>query len=192
MIYSIMYGYQHIIGFVIFSLGAYEIVRVWLGRGKSPLLLLISLVMYAAIGYLFLQFMAQQGEVELLLFVYITVLVFDGFSQVSGQLFGKTKLVPSISPAKTLEGLMGGLIMAFVTSWLMWGAGSDHLTLTFVNCAFAFAGDLLASYYKRKCGVKDYSNLIPGHGGVLDRFDSFILAGATWWIIEAQIYFSYG
>jgi phosphatidate cytidylyltransferase len=183
MIAAISYGLQRFVGYVIVAIGAYEVVKVWLSKkGASPMILLFALVVYVAIGYFFIVFMNQDGPV-LQLLVYVFVLVFDGFSQTTGRLFGKTKLVPSISPGKTLEGLIGGLVVTFITARLAMPPHSDWFGITFMTCLFAFGGDLLASYYKRKCGVKDYSNLIPGHGGVLDRFDSFLLAGALWSIV---------
>lgn len=78
-----------------------------------------------------------------------------------------------------MEGLIGGFAIALVTAFLVW----NTLLTPIIICVGALAGDLLASYYKRKCGVKDYSNLIPGHGGVLDRFDSLIFACVVTWLL---------
>ena len=119
---------------------------------------------------------------ELILYVFLILSIFDSFSQISGQLWGKTKLFPKISPNKTAEGLVGGAIMAIASTFLL-------KTLTGLNMpaalflatgvvVFAFLGDAMASVYKRKYNAKDFSKLIPGHGGFLDRFDSLIAAGA--------------
>jgi phosphatidate cytidylyltransferase len=139
-----------------------------------------SLLVYAilAIGfYLFSGF-----EKELVLFSFLIVSIFDSFSQISGQLFGKTKIIPNVSPNKTLEGLIGGtlisLISAFLLKSLFPGTIQELFLFTIGTVVFAFAGDILASLYKRKFEVKDYSNWIPGHGGFLDRFDSLIAGGA--------------
>jgi phosphatidate cytidylyltransferase len=118
----------------------------------------------------------------LILFAFVILSIFDGFSQVSGQLFGKTKLMPKVSPYKTIEGLIGGTLVAVLSSLifknLINASTLKSILLAVVVVVFAFAGDLLKSYYKRKYNVKDFSNLIPGHGGFLDRFDSLIAGGA--------------
>jgi phosphatidate cytidylyltransferase len=112
----------------------------------------------------------------------------DGFSQVVGQLFGHRKLAPKISPAKTVEGLLGGLVAAVAVALLT----NEVLGLTTPSRAAALAvatglaglaGDLAASWVKRRAGIKDFSNTLPGQGGFLDRFDSLlgalILIGPT-------------
>lgn len=119
---------------------------------------------------------------ELILFSFLVLSIFDAFSQISGQLFGKTKILPEISPNKTLGGVVGGALFAvasaFVLKRLYDGSWPESVLLAAGIVVFAFLGDIAASYYKRKYQVKDYSKLIPGHGGFLDRFDSLIAGGA--------------
>ena len=121
--------------------------------------------------------------------------MFDAFSQIAGQLFGKTKLVPKISPAKTVEGAIGGFIVCIITALAVRDMLSLNSTMTLVmgvvTAISALAGDLLASWFKRKMNLKDYSRLLPGQGGVLDRFDSFIAAGFVYFILlaTAEIFF---
>ena len=121
-------------------------------------------------------------EKELILFSFLVLSIFDSFSQISGQLFGKTKILPDISPNKTLGGLTGGGVIAIGSAFLLndlyQGSTLKSIILAAGVVVFAFAGDLAASYFKRKYTVKDYSKLIPGHGGFLDRFDSLIAGGA--------------
>ncbi|RLD54525.1 MAG: hypothetical protein DRJ05_14495 [Bacteroidetes bacterium] len=113
--------------------------------------------------------------------------VFDAFSQISGQLLGKRKLFPKISPNKTVEGLFGGFMASIFTSFMirdLLGINEiQSVAIGFGVSLFAFAGDFLASYCKRKFGIKDFSNLIPGHGGFLDRFDSLILGGLFMYLL---------
>jgi phosphatidate cytidylyltransferase len=114
--------------------------------------------------------------------LYIVVAVYDGFSQVTGQWFGRWPLAPSISPGKTVEGMTGGLNAAWVAATTLDGfAGASLLgevALGVGTGLACLAGDLAASWVKRASGIKDYSTLLPGHGGVLDRFDSFLAAAA--------------
>ena len=97
-----------------------------------------------------------------------------------GVSMGKTKLCPEISPKKTVEGALGGIISSIVVSLvitLSFGHFNKILPvmlLTIPLCAAGMVGDLFASIVKRKVGIKDYGNLIPGHGGVLDRVDSIL------------------
>lgn len=163
-----------------------ELIFVWRWHpARKWWVLLLAFVFFIPVGYAFFYF-AMDFNWFGQLFIYMIVLTFDGFSQVTGQLLGKRKFSPSISPNKTIEGTIGGMIMALVAAYILQDmltyALKDLLLLSALTCVVALAGDLLASWYKRIHNVKDYSSIIPGHGGVLDRFDSFIFAGAAWWL----------
>jgi phosphatidate cytidylyltransferase len=116
-----------------------------------------------------------------LFFLLFTVWAMDIAAYLSGIVFGHTPLMPSISPKKTWEGAIAGflvcLIAAGIFSWTaqleIWHA----LILGALIGVFGQVSDLIESLIKRDAGVKDSSNLFPGHGGVLDRIDSFILTG---------------
>jgi phosphatidate cytidylyltransferase len=107
----------------------------------------------------------------------------DTFAYFTGYFLGKHKMAPNISPKKTWEGAAGGIlgsvICCGVFGWLLYGDLGEifiHcMVIGFFGALFGMAGDLIASAFKRKMGIKDYGNLIPGHGGILDRFDSVIL-----------------
>ncbi|MFA5575840.1 MAG: phosphatidate cytidylyltransferase [Tissierellaceae bacterium] len=113
--------------------------------------------------------------------VFIIAFATDTFAYIVGNLFGKNKLCPSISPKKTIEGSIGGiigtLIIVFIFSiyfeitpiWKM-------IILSVFTSIIAQLGDLVASRIKRISGIKDYGFIMPGHGGVLDRFDSIIFS----------------
>ena len=124
-------------------------------------------------------------------YLYLLVAVFDGFSQVVGQLVGRRLLAPNISPGKTIEGAIGGLLAAvtvgIVFRDLVWPAPMSALLLTVAICSAGLCGDLAASMVKRRAGIKDFGNALPGQGGILDRFDSFLAASA---VIGPIIYFS--
>jgi phosphatidate cytidylyltransferase len=127
-----------------------------------------------------------------LLFIYFQVLVFDGFCQVTGQLWGKHPLAPSISPTKTIEGLAGGWVCCIVAAML--AASWIHISIieaalySLLTGFASFCGDLAASYYKRKLQIKDYSNWLPGQGGFLDRFDSLLATGFIYYLLYISIF----
>ena len=118
-----------------------------------------------------------------LLYTYFVVVLFDGSCQIAGQLVGKRPLLPRISPRKTMEGLAGGAVITLATTLLTRGSfsfgwGGLILTTCLIMTA-AFMGDLLASAIKRDAGVSVFGRAVPGHGGVIDRFDSLMMAGAV-------------
>lgn len=140
---------------------------------------IITLLLFLPLAIAFVEFARLKQNV--LLFTYLVVIIFDAFSQLTGQLFGKTKLVPGISPNKTLEGFTGGIISTSIISGLFSGLLEfpvvKTVVLSLIISLSAFCGDLLASYCKRRFGIKDFSKILPGQGGILDRFDSFIFSG---------------
>ncbi|NMA28339.1 MAG: phosphatidate cytidylyltransferase [Burkholderiales bacterium] len=103
-----------------------------------------------------------------------------------GKALGRTKLCPQVSPGKTVEGALGGLILATLIGWYLgrwFGIAPAHcLTLAILGSLTAQVGDLWESALKRDVGVKDSGNLIEGHGGVLDRFDSYFLAAPVFYL----------
>jgi phosphatidate cytidylyltransferase len=115
-------------------------------------------------------------------YTYTIVLIFDASSLISGQLAGKRKIVPAISPNKTWEGFIGGIGIAIIASVLLHKSAGVSVPFSvgfgFLVSLSSFAGDLLASKFKRIFSVKDFSNLLPGQGGMFDRFDSFLASGA--------------
>jgi len=127
----------------------------------------------------------------LLLFTFFTVCLFDAFCQITGQLLGRKKLCPQLSPNKTFEGLFGGLIITVCTCLITGKALGFTVLYSTISglgvCMFSFIGDLSASWVKRKYGVKDFSSALPGQGGFLDRFDSLIVAGAFVYIYSLFI-----
>jgi phosphatidate cytidylyltransferase len=113
------------------------------------------------------------------LLILFAVLVTDTFCYFSGRKFGKHKLSPVISPNKTIEGSLGGTLMCMLFS-LGIGLGIGlpwyhTIILGLLIAVFAQIGDLCESMIKRDAGVKDSSNVLPGHGGFLDRTDSYIM-----------------
>ncbi|MCF0145826.1 MAG: phosphatidate cytidylyltransferase [Eubacterium sp.] len=102
----------------------------------------------------------------------------DTCAYCAGRLFGKHKMAPVLSPKKTIEGAIGGLIGAAVLGAIFGaitrGPVLQYIFITAIGAAVSMVGDLAASAIKRQYEIKDYGTLIPGHGGILDRFDSVI------------------
>lgn len=118
-----------------------------------------------------------------LAFALVLITVSDSTQYFCGRAFGARKLAPTVSPAKTVEGALGGVVAAAVGGallaplWIYGVTWLEGLALGVVLCAAGIVGDLFESLLKRSAGVKDSSTLIPGHGGVLDRIDAYLFAG---------------
>jgi phosphatidate cytidylyltransferase len=148
-------------------------------------------VFYLAVlgGFILLVANDADGGKRILALV-ILIACNDTFAYFAGVLFGKHKMAPSISPKKSWEGLIGGLIasliggglvfhLAFETGWYV-GSAIGVMTVVTATC-----GDLIESAIKRDLAIKDMSNLLPGHGGIMDRLDSALFtAPAVWFAFE--------
>jgi phosphatidate cytidylyltransferase len=112
--------------------------------------------------------------IEAVVWLVGVVILCDIGGYFAGRMLGGPKFWPAISPKKTWSGTAAGWICAAI-----WGFAFGGIGLAIVSIVIAFAGqlgDILESYLKRRAGIKDSSNLIPGHGGVLDRFDALVAA----------------
>lgn len=170
-----------ILGIIIVLIGFGEMIKLfWQSGFIKKRFWIMALLFYLLLSLGFLAFCKIDSG--LILFTFLVLSIFDAFSQISGQIAGKHKLFPSISPGKTFEGLVGGTLFAIGGSLLLRSLYEmkipETLLLATGIVVFAFTGDFLASLFKRKFGVKDFSQLVPGHGGFLDRFDSLITGGA--------------
>jgi phosphatidate cytidylyltransferase len=119
---------------------------------------------------------------------FILVWGSDTFAYLCGKLLGRNPLYPSLSPGKTIEGFVGGILLNSILGAVLvvyWDITLTWLWGLMLGAAVAItgtAGDLFQSALKRKAGVKDSGNIIPGHGGILDRFDAFLFAAVIFWI----------
>ena len=118
---------------------------------------------------------------HLILLVFCLLWVNDSFAYLTGKLLGKHKLFPRISPGKTIEGSLGGLVFTVVamvvfSHYVNWLPKSAAAGMAAIAVVFGTLGDLCESMLKRQAGVKDSGKLIPGHGGILDRFDSVLFS----------------
>lgn len=166
---------------LIIIMGFYELFKLFRESGyEQKYIFLNSILVFAAFSSAFYYFSGM--EKELIFFSFAILSIFDSFSQITGQLWGRRKIFPKISPKKTVEGFIGGTLIAILSGFLIKGLIDTPPAKTIILAAgvalFAFIGDFLASFYKRKHNVKDFSKLIPETGGFLDRFDSLISGGA--------------
>lgn len=118
---------------------------------------------------------------RLLIMVFGLLWVNDTFAYLTGRLLGKHKLFERISPGKTIEGSLGGLVFTLagvilLSHYSTWLPMKEAVVMGLIAVVFGTLGDLCESMLKRQAGVKDSGHLIPGHGGILDRFDSVLFA----------------
>jgi len=124
------------------------------------------------------------------LFLYLVLLIssMDVFAYLGGKLLGNIKIIPKISNGKTVEGTLVGLISTVAISFMIKDLINldtlSSLLLGFVIGILSFLGDMFESFVKRKTGIKDSGNLIPGHGGLMDRFDGYILVLPFFYILS--------
>lgn len=146
--------------------------------GQVYLSLSFSLLCYIAFNY---DYATQTYNYAYLLALFLFIWVNDSFAYLFGSLLGKNKMFERISPKKSWEGFAGGAICTVIVAIVY----SHYFTsiplvgwicIASVQVVFGTLGDLIESLFKRTLNVKDSGNLIPGHGGILDRFDSFIFS----------------
>lgn len=161
-----------------------------LGRGKiknRDISAVYMAVIYETVAFTSLALLRYMNNgVYVFALVFVGAWISDTFAFLIGTAIGKHKLIPEVSPNKTIEGSLAGVI--FGTAGVMlygfiveraWGLDANYLTLACIGVSLAVVGqlgDLWGSYIKREYGVKDFSRILPGHGGIMDRFDSILSA----------------
>lgn len=153
---------------------------------------------YPVLPFLCLIFISQIPARYLLAYLFIIVFSHDTGAYFIGKYFGKHKLAPRISPQKTFEGVIGGFGCSLVITFLFnlvcgpsWQF-THLLTCIIIFNIFGVLGDLFESFLKRRAHLKDSGNLLPGHGGLLDRFDSILINAVIiviLWHIVPTIFF---
>ncbi|MBO1510380.1 phosphatidate cytidylyltransferase [Metabacillus bambusae] len=138
-------------------------------------------IFYLGIGFYFFIETRNIYGLELVFYALILIWVTDSGAYFVGRAMGKNKLWPEISPNKTIEGAVGGVLFAVIFAWIYhYFTGVldyNYVTVTFMTIflsIFGQIGDLVESALKRHYQVKDSGNILPGHGGILDRFDSLL------------------
>lgn len=127
------------------------------------------------------------GNGGMILFIVLITELNDVFQFTSGKLFGKNKIIPSVSPNKTVEGFLGGLILTTITAYFLrflLPINTDKtIILTILLCIVGFSGDITLSAVKREHKIKDMGTSIPGHGGMMDRLDSLAFTSITFFYL---------
>ena len=171
---------------IIFGISIYELIKL---RVFSLQSFLAFILIVTAILCLYL----YELERSLILIAVMISVTTDAFAFFAGKVLGRKKIFPIISPNKTLEGTIGGIVSSVVINYLMITLIFQNplktfdvimLTLMIFICAVAAVfGDLLISSIKRQANLKDTGSLIPGHGGLLDRIDSHILCIPVFFVL---------
>lgn len=171
---------------IIFGTSIYELIKL---RVFSLQSFLAFILIVTAILCLYL----YELERSLILIAVMISVITDAFAFFAGKVLGRKKIFPIISPNKTLEGTIGGIVSSVVINSLMITLIFQNsfktfdfvmLTLMIFICAVASVfGDLLISFIKRQANLKDTGSLIPGHGGLLDRIDSHILCIPVFFVL---------
>ena len=166
-------------------LGIFSIYEMWkLRKGKSK----VYAFVYVLLPFFLIHFFGKIESLNfnsvfdpsLILLMFILTWTFDTFAYLFGVRFGKTKIMPSVSPKKSWEGFAGGFIFTVLASFItthyfLEVDNSIALAMSLFLPFTATLGDFTESYFKRQAGVKDSGNFIPGHGGMLDRMDAFMI-----------------
>ena len=168
----------------------YEMYK--LRKGKTKILAYT----YVLVPFLLIQFFGitdsdypeSPFDPSIILLMFILIWVFDIFAYLVGTQYGKHKIMPSVSPKKSWEGFVGGFFVTIIAAYLSQKffihiALSKILLIGIILPFTATLGDLIESHYKREAGVKDSGDFIPGHGGMLDRMDSFTITIPAIYII---------
>ena len=166
-------------------LGIVSIYEMWkLRKGKTKVLAFL----YVLIPFFIIQLFGMTDhdypnspfDPSLILLMFVLTWTFDTFAYLFGVRFGKTKIMPSVSPKKSWEGFAGGFFFTFIVSlitthYFLAVENSIALAISLFLPFTATLGDFIESHYKRQAGVKDSGDFIPGHGGMLDRMDAFMI-----------------
>ena len=184
-------------GLLFSLLGIIALYEMWkLRKGKSKIIAFLYVILPFTLIQLIpyskgTNYKLESFDPSLILLLFILTWTFDTFAFLIGIKFGKNKILPSISPKKSWEGFIGGLIFCTIAGWIAFDFFSDFFTLN-IKTIIVFSlslpftatlGDFIESYYKRKAEVKDSGNIIPGHGGILDRMDAFMVSIPVLYII---------
>jgi len=151
--------------------------------------------LYPVIPCLTIILLNQSNHRLELLWIALIICAHDSGAYFAGNIIGSHKIAPSVSPGKSWEGCLGGILISIITSYLILACAPQlsiasslnhwqHILIVTLLNAAGICGDFFESYLKRSVNIKDSGTLLPGHGGVLDRLDSLLFAVPAWLIIR--------
>lgn len=178
--------------FVVLMLYTFAVVVFSRGKIQFPdAAALLMMTLYVTMAFTSILCLRRSGDsTSLYLLPFIGAWVSDTFAYFTGRLLGKHKLIPEVSPKKTVEGSVGGIVFTAIAyavyACIVSPTAKTILFLTVFGAIISVVsqiGDLIASVVKRYYGIKDYGKLFPGHGGVMDRFDSVMATAPVLYIL---------
>lgn len=185
---STFFFLQPIFFSILMAIAGIIMVYEWYRIAVNTTLLFLT-PFYPILPTIFLILLNQDvGSRHLLIYLFSVIWTFDTGAYIFGSLIGRTKIAPMISPGKSWEGVAGGLVVALLAFYSVYWlrcyvvgvapviAFATSSTIVIATCALGLAGDLFESAIKRLAQVKDSGTLLPGHGGLLDRFDAILFA----------------
>ena len=183
---------------LIFIIATYEVIRIVNNDKKlsqlKKLIWIVPILIYIGISLISLKYIRlyDGGQLKIMV-LFLSIWVFDSAAYFTGSWIGGPKLIPKISPKKTWAGLIGGCLITFIIPSIIFIIMLNHIFLSAFAIIMGFylsligvigqVGDLMESYFKRKFNVKDSGNILPGHGGILDRLDSIFLASIFFYLL---------
>lgn len=198
VILGLVYDWQHWIGYVAILqllIVIVSVTRFQMSAGKP---IMQNRLLGVLVGWLFLVnfalaliWLREAFSAWIVLFSLAMIWVMDSGAYFAGRRFGKHKLAAYVSPGKTWEGVLGGVVFVLLIAGIVWFSWAQEfyqpgLVVFVVMSGFIAAlsvyGDLFESLMKRQAGLKDSGKILPGHGGVLDRIDSLLLAIPLFWL----------
>jgi phosphatidate cytidylyltransferase len=180
---------------IIVVTGLIEIIHAYVDDERRSVEFVLIILSYGILCYTLLMMSLVP---KLFSYIFLLTCAFDAFGQLGGQLIGRCQIASSLSPRKTAEGIVTGVLGMGIMAIGMKVVELEVDRLTLVEYVAmlvttslaALIGDLGASWVKRRRGRKDFGTTLPGHGGVLDRFDSLMGTMAWWWLMLPCIHHS--